>query len=487
MFACADYAVPPEFLDSTASEIIDQVRRIQHHPSIAIWAGNNENEKDLNSKSAAYVKPYSDLYFRTVLQNISAIDKTRPMTGSSPSNGNETADAPFCVDHQSQFFGDTHCYLYTTDNWDVTLYWKPRFMSEFGLQSWPAAKTMKKYVPENQQYWQSDIMLNRNHHNNGQVEIEAQVSRNYRAPRKEKNDHVGWKFWLYMSQVNQAYGYKKEVEHFRRLRTQCTATVPGCTMGMMYWQTNDIWPGASWSAIDYDLNYKLVQYFTKKFYSPLLISPLYRKKDMFETWMINDDLVVNVDNGLVVFKMYSFNQHGSNVLGSWKTGLSIKKQSATKIFSSTYDEMLKNGNCESETEDNCFLVVEAFDNNNALISENYLYLSKFQNLSTIPCVQGAKTCTNIQVKNIRSIYNINKDVYAYAMDIEVDLPSPFTWLEMDVDGHFDDNGMLIVERKTVTFYPNNPTATTLKNIQDSVDAWCLFDTSDGYKTRQKIS
>ena len=147
MFACAKYAVPPEFLDSTAKEIIDQIRRIQHHPSIAIWAGNNENEEDLNAGTEAYAKPYSDLYFRTVLQNISTIDTTRPMTGSSPSNGNETADAPFCVDHQSQFYGDTHCYLYTTDNWDVTLYWKPRFIRIwFAIMAF--CGTMKKYVPK---------------------------------------------------------------------------------------------------------------------------------------------------------------------------------------------------------------------------------------------------------------------------------------------------------------------------------------------------
>ncbi len=480
MFACAKYAVPPEFLDSTAKEIIDQIRRIQHHPSIAIWAGNNENEEDLNAGTEAYAKPYSDLYFRTVLQNISTIDTTRPMTGSSPSNGNETADAPFCVDHQSQFYGDTHCYLYTTDNWDVTLYWKPRFMSEFGLQSWPSARTMKKYVPKDQQFWQAEIMSNRNHHGDGQSQIEEQVERNYRAPRMKKNDYIGWKHWLYMSQVNQAYGYKKEVEHFRRLRTQCTEAIPGCTMGMMYWQTNDIWPGASWSAIDYNLNYKMVQYFTKKFYAPMLISPLYMDKSTFETWMVNDDLALQINDGKVIFKMYSFNQHGSHALGSWQTAFSSKKQSATKVFSSTYDEMLKNGNCKSETENNCFLVVEAYDNNDKLLSDNYLYLSKFQNLSTIPCVKGASTCTNIQTKNVRGIVDESNNVYAYAIDIEVDLPSPFTWLEMDVDGHFDDNGMLVVESKTIIFYPNNPSDVNVEIIKNGIDAWSLFDTSDGY-------
>ena len=39
MFACALYLANPEFLDSVDVEVVQQVRRLQHHPSIAIWAG----------------------------------------------------------------------------------------------------------------------------------------------------------------------------------------------------------------------------------------------------------------------------------------------------------------------------------------------------------------------------------------------------------------------------------------------------------------
>lgn len=44
MFACALYPTEPQFLSSVQVEIRQQVRRLQHHPSIALWAGNNENE-----------------------------------------------------------------------------------------------------------------------------------------------------------------------------------------------------------------------------------------------------------------------------------------------------------------------------------------------------------------------------------------------------------------------------------------------------------
>lgn len=44
MFACALYPTEPQFLSSVPIEIRQQIRRLQHHPSIALWAGNNENE-----------------------------------------------------------------------------------------------------------------------------------------------------------------------------------------------------------------------------------------------------------------------------------------------------------------------------------------------------------------------------------------------------------------------------------------------------------
>lgn len=47
MFACSMYPVDVEFLSSVTNEINQQVRRLQFHPCIALWAGNNENEAAL--------------------------------------------------------------------------------------------------------------------------------------------------------------------------------------------------------------------------------------------------------------------------------------------------------------------------------------------------------------------------------------------------------------------------------------------------------
>ncbi len=68
-----------------------------------------------------------------------------------------------------------------------------------------------------------------------------------------------------MSQVLQAEGIKIGAEHFRRSRPE--------TMGSIFWQLNDCWPVASWSSIDYYGRWKALQYYARRFYAPILVSP----------------------------------------------------------------------------------------------------------------------------------------------------------------------------------------------------------------------
>lgn len=74
MWADSQYWVAREYLQSSAKEVRDQMRRMQTHPSIAIWAGNNENSAYCNNNVQAYI----DLYWTTILNNVTALDPTRP-------------------------------------------------------------------------------------------------------------------------------------------------------------------------------------------------------------------------------------------------------------------------------------------------------------------------------------------------------------------------------------------------------------------------
>ena len=55
--------------------------------------------------------------------------------------------------------------------------------------------------------------------------------------------------FIYQMQVQQAMAVKVETEFYRRSMSQIFNNSQGLTMGALYWQLNDIWPGASWSSI----------------------------------------------------------------------------------------------------------------------------------------------------------------------------------------------------------------------------------------------
>ncbi len=64
----------------------------------------------------------------------------------------------------------------------------------------------------------------------------------------------------------QAEGIQLAAEHLRSSRPQ--------SMGSLYWQLNDVWPGASWSSVDYYGRWKALQFHARRFYAPLLIAAL---------------------------------------------------------------------------------------------------------------------------------------------------------------------------------------------------------------------
>ena len=104
---------------------------------------------------------------------------------------------------------------------------------------------------------------------------------------------------------------KFEVEFFRRLRSDCPSSEQsGCTMGLMYWQTNDIWPGASWSGIDYDGRYKMLQYYARNFYEKQVVSGIrYKPKegeDRLQIYGVNDEVHHEIHNAELVIEAYSW-------------------------------------------------------------------------------------------------------------------------------------------------------------------------------------
>jgi beta-mannosidase len=134
----------------------------------------------------------------------------------------------------------------------------PRFMSEYGFQSFPQIETVKTYTLPEDRDIQSAVMLAHQKHPRGNQLIREYMLRDYPQPRDFES-------FLYVSQVLQAEGIRIGAEHLRRIMPR--------NMGSLYWQINDCWPVASWSSIDYFGRWKALQYYARRFYDDLLISP----------------------------------------------------------------------------------------------------------------------------------------------------------------------------------------------------------------------
>ena len=64
----------------------------------------------------------------------------------------------------------------------------------------------------------------------------------------------------------QAEGIQLAAEHLRASRPE--------SMGSLYWQLDDAWPGITWSSIDWYGRWKALQFHARRFYAPLLITAL---------------------------------------------------------------------------------------------------------------------------------------------------------------------------------------------------------------------
>jgi beta-mannosidase len=260
MFSCALYPAQPWFLEQVEAEVRYQVKRLKHHPCIAVWCGNNENLGALKwypesrAHSARYLVDYDRLNEGVVGRIVRELDTSRPWWPSSPSAGVGDYSDNWHEDSK----GDMHYWSVWHEGRNFEAYYEvtPRFCSEFGFQSFPSKETVRTYAPEDQWNITSQVMEHHQRNPRGNTIIVETMTRYFRLPE-------GFDNFLYLSQVQQALAMKTAVEYWRSRRPVC--------MGALYWQLNDVWPAASWSSIEYSGKWKLLHYAARKFYAPLHI------------------------------------------------------------------------------------------------------------------------------------------------------------------------------------------------------------------------
>ncbi|MFA7343155.1 MAG: glycoside hydrolase family 2 protein [Terrimicrobiaceae bacterium] len=257
MFACALYPGTREFLSLVRAEANHQVARLAHRACLALWCGNNELEQMLTKqilKTRRRRKAYEDIFYRLLPQVVKEFDGTTPYWPSSPHNpeGYEKGCNNECA-------GDSHFWDVWHARMPVRTYEekKFRFCSEFGMQSYCSPEVASTFCPPGHFNVFGPEMENHQKSAGGNLIIFDYVSRLYRFPK----DYASL---AYLSQLNQAWGMKVGIEHFRRSMPR--------TMGALYWQLNDCWPVASWSSVEFGGRWKALQYETRRFFAPALVS-----------------------------------------------------------------------------------------------------------------------------------------------------------------------------------------------------------------------
>ncbi len=270
MFACAAYPEQKEFLENVKEEVRQNVQRLQHHPSIVLWCGNNENEWIWyqNTNSSYKKMPGYKIYHNIIPKILEEEDGDRPYWPSTPFSFDE--------DPNSYTSGNRH-------EWKIWSRWidysevkndQSLFVTEFGFQGPANKKTLEKFLSKEKRYSQNKIF----EFHNKQFEGPERIFRFLSAHLPVKTE---WDDYIYLAQLNQALALKTCLEHWR-------FNYP-VTNGSIIWQLNDCWPVASWSLVDSELIPKISYYFVKNIFNRQIIK-IFNDSERLDVQLLNQSL-----------------------------------------------------------------------------------------------------------------------------------------------------------------------------------------------------
>ena len=253
-FACASYPTHPSYLTSITLEARLALRRLRSHPSLVLWAGNNEDYQLVERYSLTYDPSDKDptswlktdfparyIYEHLLPRLVS--EETHAQAAYHPSSpfGNGTSTV-LKVDPS---IGDVHQW----NVWHGTM--EPyqrlpalggRFVSEFGMEAWPHVSTLRRAVSRAEDLRPGSMALDARNKAIGHVRrLTAYTAENFR-PRGDLEGVV------HVSQVAQGdalgWAYKAWRRDWRREGERKCG-------GVLVWQLNDCWPTGSWAVVDY--------------------------------------------------------------------------------------------------------------------------------------------------------------------------------------------------------------------------------------------
>ena len=380
MFACGAYPELKEFINNVKEEVEQNVLRLQHHPSIALWCGNNENEWGWYQQHVNSYKelPGYKIYHEVIPSILEQLDSQRPYHPSSPFGWDE--------DPNSFNSGNTH-------QWDIWSSWidyenvvndRSLFVTEFGFQG-PANKdTLENVIPfENRSV--SDRIFE---FHNKQVEGPERIWKFLSAHLPLTNN---WNDYFYLTQLNQAFALKTCLEHWR---------TNGRTNGSIIWQINDSWPVTSWAIVDYNSKPKLAYHFVKEIFSPQILF-FSKQKDTIHIKLQNQS--TEKFNGS--YKIDLVDASTGKIIKYVSKKIAAKENTVIDVASISPDQFIE--------KDNLILFSFLYDNSGELISSNYYKVSPWKHIKMAVANITIRTENNINGSTV----TLSSDKPAYFVDL----------------------------------------------------------------------
>ncbi|KJZ76128.1 hypothetical protein HIM_04584 [Hirsutella minnesotensis 3608] len=274
MFACGNYPAHPEFLASVEREARENVKRLRHHPSIVVWAGNNEDYQYVESERLNYnpddMNPNnwlkSEFPARYIYEKIlpDVCKELIPGTAyrpGSPWGGKPSSDPTVGDIHQWNVWHGTQ---EKWQNFDLLV---GRFVSEFGMEAFPSIRTIdEKFLPKGKQdperYAQSSTVDFHNKAAGHERRIALYLAENFRYSLDPIEQFV------YYTQIMQS---ECLATAYRLWRRQWQGPEKEYCSGALVWQIDDCWPVTSWSICDHYLRPKPAYYAVKRELASLTI------------------------------------------------------------------------------------------------------------------------------------------------------------------------------------------------------------------------
>jgi beta-mannosidase len=437
IFSCSIYPLDePTFIENVREEVVENIRRLRHRTSLALWCGNNEmewgwvdwnwNQPELQDLKVAY-----DQFFHHTLPDWCQVeDPDHAYWPSSPSS-----DVPF-DDPNGQLQGDTHYWDVWHKRQPFTAYrgQYPRFMSEFGFQSLPHLSTIRTFADEADLNMTSYIMEQHQKNASGNSLMVWQMLDTFRLPK----DFISL---VYLSMVLQAEGIRYGVEHWRRH--------PNRVAGTLYWQLNDCWPVASWSSLDYFGRWKALHYAARRFYAPLLLSIEDNSPDM--SVYVTNDLLEPWD-GIVKWSLETLN---GEVQTSGQAPVNANPQDATQVCKLDFSDLISDENIR-----NLVFIAELWQGDQ-LVTQQIATFAPIKHLSL------ADPAITINLQSESGQLNIELTSHSLALLVEVSL--------IGTDVVFSDNYFNLPADRTTQLSCPMPTGWTLSRAKKEFRLRSVYD------------